>query len=196
GRPGIDKARHVGWRASIERADGVAPRGGRQVGLLGYLAADLAAFVGGRVDVHVPLAGQQLLRLSIGERGRTLERALGGGPGEDRDHDAGVLAGRGGPVEVGGGRRATQVGIGALVAELLGGGVIGRGDIALALALVRRHFVLGVHVRLEVDDFGEGRCDKRESGRAGDRRQRRPKKRRVHWVLLLKISGRLHLTTG
>ena len=90
--------------------------------LLRHLAADLAARIGRGVDVDVELAGEQIGGLRIGQRRRALDRA--GGRIRDRDRDAGVLAGLGRPVEVGGCCRAGQTGIGDLPGQLLAGGII------------------------------------------------------------------------
>src|SRR6266700_2972780 len=59
------------------------PRASRGAGSVsrsfGELAANLAALVGFGVDVDVPLAGQQVGRLGVGQIGRALERAAARG---------------------------------------------------------------------------------------------------------------------
>src|SRR5262245_55389644 len=79
--------------------------------LLGHLAADFSALVGGSVYVDVPLAGHQIGGLLIGERRRALERALVGAG--NRYNHAAVLA-RFAGMEVGRCRRTAQAGHAAL----------------------------------------------------------------------------------
>src|SRR3954471_19207256 len=90
--------------------------------LLRHLAPDLAARIGRGVDVDVELAAEQVGGLRVGQRGRALDRASGGAG--DRDRDAGVLAGLGGPMEMGGRGGARQAGIAELPRQLLAGGII------------------------------------------------------------------------
>jgi hypothetical protein len=73
--------------------------------LLRNLAADFAALVRFRVHVDVPFASQQLSGLSIGEGGRTLERA---GRRGDRNGNTAILSRLTG-VEMRGGSRPRQV---------------------------------------------------------------------------------------
>src|SRR6516164_267386 len=88
--------------------------------LLHDLPAQLAALVSVGVDVDVPLAGQEVGGLRVGEVGRAFERAL---LRHDRYDDAGILARVGRTMEVAGGGSASKPGEGALPGELLGGGV-------------------------------------------------------------------------
>ena len=60
-----------------------------------HLAADFAARIGSGVDVDVVLAGDEIGGLRVGQRGAAFDRARA--RIRDRNRDAGVLAGFGGP---------------------------------------------------------------------------------------------------
>lgn len=72
-----------------------------------HLAADFTAGMGGRVDIRVPLAGEQIRSLLAGQRGPPLQRARDGGL--ERQHDARVRANLCRAMEMRCGRRAAQV---------------------------------------------------------------------------------------
>src|SRR5438874_3863195 len=74
--------------------------------LLAHLAADFAAAVLGGMDVDVPAAAHEVCGLRVGERGGAFGRARR--IVSDQNRDAGVLAGFGRAVEMGGRRRAAE----------------------------------------------------------------------------------------
>src|SRR5213593_3242766 len=71
-------------------------------GLFGDLPADLARRIGGRMDIDVVAARQQVRRLSVGQRRRSLRRACRNVRNWYRN--AGVCTGLSRPMEVSGGR--------------------------------------------------------------------------------------------
>ena len=86
-------------------------------GLFCHLAADFTARIGRGMDVDIIFAGLEVGGLGVRQRGAAFNRT--GLCIWDRNSDGSILAGFGRPVEVGGGRRTGQAGIGELQLSFL-----------------------------------------------------------------------------